>query len=107
MRKFYLHSESWNAKFVPLGNRITDDLYLSNENYESELHIEWIDLNDNKPPAYKISCFDDALDQLIHNLDVIFGLKSLPQNASPKMVCGLLLELGFTDATNREGASND
>lgn len=107
MRKFCLFSESWYAKVVPLGDRVVDDLFLNDENYVGELHIEWIDLNGNKSPDYKICCFNDSLNQLIHNLDVIFGLKSLPQNASPKLVCGLLLELGFTDATQRANPNEE
>lgn len=106
MRHFTLHSETWYAKNVQLGEREIDDISIYDESVGNEFRIVWKNIFEDKPPCWQLTIFNDAIDVLIHNLDVVFALKRLPQQAQPEEVCEMLLQLGFRDHTPREQNAN-
>jgi len=104
MRQFYLYSESWYKDYgVTLGEGETDDIFMSDDTYDGELRIVWKDTGQEKP-VFQITIFQDSLDQLMWNLDIILALRTLPEFTTPKQVCELLKSLGYIDSTRREPA---
>ncbi|MEK9722364.1 MAG: hypothetical protein VW405_02615 [Rhodospirillaceae bacterium] len=101
-KSYTITSQAWYGLHPVIDRGFTEEIAVEGDGF-CDLLIRWKNLGDNREPAARVECFEDAWACFAADPDLFADLATLTGlNPKPSDVVAVLEAHGYEDATERE-----